>query len=103
MHVSRQWSCMYTDIPVLASIAAACVLILETSSLLLPESTVTFIDMKAMDNDLARNACFQSSPGYVAHLTSMHDPFTLNMYCNTVLSGTSCKLCADGTCLYNVL
>ena len=24
------------------------------------------------------------------------------MYCNIVLSGTSCKLCASGTCLYNV-
>ena len=58
--------------------------------------------MKAMDNDLARNACFQSSPGYVARLTSMHDPFILNMCCNIVLSGTSCELCASGTCLYNV-
>ena len=49
-------------------------LILETS-LLWAEST-SLIDMKAMDNDLARNACFQSSPGYVIHnlnyFTSFH-------------------------------
>ena len=37
---------------------------------------LSLIDMKAMDNDLARNACFQSSPGYVIHLTSMHNYFT---------------------------